>query len=670
MKDKRVYRYFACDFETTVFPEGQQQDSTEVWASACVEIGLTEDDVHVFHSIKETWEYFKSLKSNLICYYHNLKFDGSFWLNFLYFDLKFEPAATVYNETLKYQGTKVVWKDRTSMYNNTFAYHISADGMWYYIIIKVKDKIIELRDSYKLIPFSIKRIGKDFHTKHKKLDMEYIGKRYAGCEITEKEKEYIANDVLVLKEALEFMFENGHKKLTIGSCCLSEFKHIATDLPCQTYKDTFPDMYDMPLKLELYGANSVGQYIWRSYRGGWCYLKRGKENIQYNKGVTIDVNSLYPYVMHSSSGNRYPYGKPHFWSGNFIPQDAIADNRYFFIRIKTRFYLKKDYLPFMQIKGSMFYKATECLEDSDRRDLKTGEKMPYVIGFNKEIEDTRLTLTLTMIDFELLKEHYNLIDFEILDGCWFNSVLGIFDSYINKYMDIKKVSKGALRTLAKLFLNNLYGKMAASTDSSFKYAYIKAPNLLGFYRVTEFDRTPGYIPIGSAITSYARNYTIRTAQRNYKNFIYADTDSLHCEGDIKEIKGARIHHTDLGAWDLETQWDNAIFARQKTYIEHVTHEGYDRLDEAYYNIKCAGMPEQCKNIFIYSLDGKVPKEAKEKLLLEQKKFLYASKEDYDNDIVIKRTIKDFKKGLTIYGKLLPKMIEGGVLLTTTTYQML
>ena len=58
------------------------------------------------------------------------------------------------------------------------------------------------------------------------------------------------------------------------------------------------------------------------------------------------------------------------------------------------------------------------------------------------------------------------MDFEILDGCYFNSAIGIFDRYIEKYKKIKLESKGAKRELAKLFLNNLYGKMASSTDSS------------------------------------------------------------------------------------------------------------------------------------------------------------------------------------------------------------
>ena len=75
------------DFETTVY-EGQ--DSTEVWASASVE--LYTEDVKIFHSIAEQFDYFCSLKSNIICYYHNLKFDGTFWVSYLLVDLQMKQA--------------------------------------------------------------------------------------------------------------------------------------------------------------------------------------------------------------------------------------------------------------------------------------------------------------------------------------------------------------------------------------------------------------------------------------------------------------------------------------------------------------------------------------------------------------------------------------------------
>ena len=64
-----------CDFETTVY---KGQVSTEVWASASVE--LFTEDVMIFHSIGEQFDYFVSLNENICAYYHNLKFDGSLWL--------------------------------------------------------------------------------------------------------------------------------------------------------------------------------------------------------------------------------------------------------------------------------------------------------------------------------------------------------------------------------------------------------------------------------------------------------------------------------------------------------------------------------------------------------------------------------------------------------------
>ena len=116
----------------------------------------------------------------------------------------------------------------------------------------------------------------------------------------------------------------------------------------------------------------------------------------------------------------------------------------------------------------------------------------------------------------------------------------MFDPYIDKYAAIKMSSKGAKRESAKLFLNNLYGKLASSTDSSFKVAYVKEDGSLGFYTVAEHEKAPGYIPCGSAITSYARNFTIRAAQANYDHFIYSDTDSIHCNMNPLDVKGVKL----------------------------------------------------------------------------------------------------------------------------------
>lgn len=624
-------RIFVGDFETTVY-EGQT--STEVWASALVE--LNTENVLLFHSIDDTFDFLESI-GNVIVYYHNLKFDGSFWLYYLLHKPDYQQGLLTSEDGTRY------WMKPKDMPNKYFQYSISDMGQWYTVTIKTPKGTITLQDSLKLLPFSVRKIGKSFGTVHKKLEMDYTGYRYAGCEITDKEAKYIGNDVLVVKEALEIMYAEGHTKLTIGACCLSEFKKTYDSAD---YKIFFPQVYDVnvfekyDLELEDYDKEklTVGDYVHSSYRGGWCYVQEGKTNKLFYNGTTADVNSLYPSMMSSESGNKFPVGLPIFWKGNYIPEEALRSNKYFFIRIRTRFEIKKNKLPFIQIKHDIRYKATEMLKSS------------AVIINGEIIENEPVTMTMTMTDYELFLEHYKVDDsFQILDGCYFGAEVGIFDDYIEKYKKLKLESTGARRELAKLFLNNLYGKMASSTNSSFKFVDNDEQGL-HFMMQPEYNKTAGYIPIGSAITSYARNFTIRAAQKNYKHFIYADTDSIHCDITSDKFKGITVHDKNFCCWKLETCWDKAIFVRQKTYIEHVTHENQipvseiidketGKPKEPYYNVKCAGMPDVCKDKFIAQLKSG------------------------------EATLRDFKISLHIDGKLMPRQILGGTLLVETSYEM-
>lgn len=645
---KQPYLYLVGDFETTVY-DGQKE--TEVWASAVAIINDSTDTVLVHHSIDETFDYLQSLESNIVIYYHNLKFDGNFWLSYLLQRPDFSQAYTITQDNLG--NEEYHFLKENEMDNNTFKYVISDMGQWYSLTIKTRNHYIEIRDSLKLLPFALRKLGKDFKTKHQKLEMEYKGKRFSGCDITPDEMEYIKNDALVLKECMEIMFSEGHNRLTIGSCCLSEFKQL---IGRDDYKIFFPDLTQFSIDPSVYSYGNADAYIRRSYKGGWCYLQKDRANTIVHNGTTADVNSLYPSVMSGESGNKYPVGQPHFWSGNYIPEKALADNKYYFVRIKTRFFLKPNKLPFIQIKSSRYYRPNECLITSDIYNPKTGKYSPYY----KDSTGKHLayvTLTLTMTDYELIKQHYDLVGCTILDGCYFGSEVGIFDPYIDKYRKQKMESTGARRQIAKLFLNNLYGKMASSTDSDFKVAFLDEDGIVHFKTQHSNDKEAGYIAIGSAITSYARHFTITHAQKNYEHFIYADTDSIHCDCSPSELVGLRIDDNAFCAWKLESCWDDAIFVRQKTYIEHVTHENLLPVDAPYYNIKCAGMPERSKKLFERQLLGKsVTKD--EQLTDDERKFLSVS-----------RTLADFKVGLRVPDKLIPKRIRGGVVLVDSWYEM-
>lgn len=633
---------FACDFETTIY---SGQERTDVWAAACV--ALHSEEVRIFGNITDFFQFFVNMRKTVRLYFHNLKFDGNFMLDALMYKWGYRPAY------LRLQNGEVKEISDKDMLPKTYKYTISTMGQWYKIIIRTnKYKTIEIYDSLKLLPFSLKVLGKNFGTKHQKLEMEYKGFRFPDCPRTLEEDQYISNDVLVLKEALEIMFSQGHNALTIGSECLKTYKGM-TDDGLGKWESYFPNIYDIP------GAEglSAGEWIRKSYKGGWCYLRKGCSGVAVYNGTTADVNSLYPSMMHSMSGNYYPVGNPHFWIGDFIPSDATVEDRYYFLHIRTGFELKPGKLPCIQIKNSAMYKPNEWLENS----LIDGKyrEIPGPDG----VMDSTVDLYVTVSDWELIKEQYDLWDTEIIDGCWFRAKIGIFDEYIDKFAKIKKeATDKCTRTIAKLFLNNLYGKMAMSTDSSFKFAEPSNGSFV-FRDIHANDKRPGYIPCGSAITSYARCFTIRAAQANYygKNkpgFRYADTDSIHCDLPPEKIVGIKVHDKDFCCWKLESSWDSAVFVRQKTYIEHVTHNELVPVDP-YYDIKACGMPAKSKSLLLSSMTGTA--KMAECKAVEELRFLFR------NGKRIIRNYDDFTVGLKVPGKLRPVRIPGGVVLQDTFF---
>lgn len=658
-KFKKIkFKEYSADFETTVYPG---QTSTEVWAAAQIALDAPDDPefVEIDTSIDDFMERVdkRLYNDHIRLYFHNEKFDGSFIMNYI---LNHSERYTLWG-VQSASGWTLTEGKQWELPEGYFTYSISKEGLWYHITINRHGHILQIVDSLKLLPFSVSTIGKSFGTKHKKLSMEYEGERHAGDEITDEEKAYIANDVLVVKEALNFMHEQGHNKMTIGGCCLAEFKSTYDDESWQMY---FPDLYHLPEAFFTEipeGYESWGDYIRDSYHGGWCYVVPEKAGLEYHIGTTADVNSLYPSMMHSDSGNRYPVGLPTYFKGE-IPEEAKGEDKYYFVRIRTRFKIKPLMLPTIQIKNnSPMYNPREWLLSSDHWDKKKKCYVDHVSLFGERIE-CRPELVLTMTDWELMQEHYDLYDTEIVDGCYFDAVVGIFDSYIDKYAEIKMKSKGALRTLAKLFLNNLYGKFATSCDSSYKVCYLNEDGALRFYDVEAHDKEPGYIPIGSAITSYARRFTITAAQANYHGpdkpgFIYADTDSIHCDLTPDEIVGAPEHPTKFNHWKYEAQWDYGKFLRAKTYVEHVVGEDREPVDP-YYNLKCAGMPDHAKDLFIKS----ITKDYEEIEKLDEDEQEFVREEHTWDDFKL-----DAKNPLVVPGVLKAHNVPGGVLLKKSCY---
>lgn len=587
---RKDFLYLVGDFETTVY---DGQTSTEVWASAITAVGNTDPEkVVVLHSLPETMEYLFKLKQDIIIYYHNLKFDGSFILDYLCRQKKFKLWS---------DGKKLVKtpKGKFDLPSGFWTYTVSDMGVWYGIAIAYKGKIIEFRDSYKILPFSVEKIGHDFDTQHRKKTMEYKGKRYAGCEISPSEEEYIKSDVLVMSEAIAIARKEGITGVTIGSTCLAEWKRLRYGIG---KRDEIDYMFRMDFPIL---PDDIERDIRRGYKGGWCYVnKYGK----FTNGMTADINSSYPYQMHGRSGQYYPIGYPERIDkiGKNVSRETIE-----FYVVKFSFSLKSGKLPCIQIKGDPRFDGTEWLKESGQ-----------TLGCDNVVE-----MVFSDIEWAFIKDHYHIENFQFIRGYRFKAVRGLFDTYIDKWMKVKQTSTGARRAIAKLMLNNLYGKFAASDISDYKYFYIGKRDSLSSYVVEERQQEPGFIPIGGMITAYARMYVIRAAEKNFETFCYCDTDSIHCAG---KIEGIPIHESDLGAWKIESEWDAGFFSGQKRYIERVGEK---------YILRCAGLGKETKANFINGL--------------KSGKF----------------TIEDFKSGLELEGNLKAHIITGGTVLEEKTFKM-
>lgn len=518
---------YAMDFETTTDPT-----DCRVWAYGICEIGNEKN--YIYGNCLDDfmkWSYEQAKKNkNLTGYFHNLKFDGEFILCWL-FENSYKHVT-----------------ERKELEARTFTTLISDKGEFYSIEIcfEVKGKTkkkFKIIDSLKILPFSVDVIAKGFNLEITKLEIDYDEKREIGHELTNHEIDYLRNDVQIVAEALHVLFSQDLKKMTQGSNALYDYKKIVTP---KKFEKWFPvPDYDHDIR--------------QSYKGGFTYLNPKYKEIDVASGVVLDVNSLYPSVMYYSP---LPYGEGKFFNGKYEP-DKIYN---IYVQMLTcQFELKPGHIPTIQLRNNLSFNPTEYLSSSYGEDI---------------------TLCLTSVDLELFLEHYNVYNLEYHSGWKFKSTIGLFKDYIDKWYKVKTEStlngNNAMRTLAKLMLNALYGKFALNPNVQSKIPYYESGGIEYIMGEKE-TRNPIYIPVSTFITAYARYETISSAQKVYDRFIYADTDSLHLIGDdLPEC--LEVDPVALGAWKHESTFSRARFLRHKSYIEEI---------DGKLHITCAGMPERC-----------------------------------------------------------------------------
>lgn len=568
---------FVADFETTTNP-----DDCRVWAYAICEVGNSEN-VIVGTTIDDFMKWCRDQKENHIVLFHNLKFDGQFIMHWLF-----------------HNG----YKHTTDPYardTNTFNTLISDKGLYYQIevVFYKKGKNISkvvFQDSLKLIPMSVDAIAKTFKMEINKLSIDYTSHNNLppGSPLTPEEEEYIKHDVQIVAKAVDYFYSQGLNKMTIGSCALEEYKKLIK-------KRNFKRYYPTP---------KYHEDVRQSYRGGFTYLNPKFAGKTIKNGVVLDVNSLYPSVMYFET---LPFGTPIYFNGEYKDDPIYPLYTQMF---RCQFELKPGKIPTIQDKFTGMFKQNEYLTSSG---------------------DEVVPLCLNSVDLKLFFEHYNVYNYEPISGWKFKSTQGLFTDYIDKWsnnkIQAKKDGNHGLYLISKLFLNSLYGKFGSDNKVKSKIPYLGEDDVIHF-KDSEVEEKDGvYIAMASFITSYARLKTITAAQKvmdNYNEgkskiqFVYADTDSLHCSSpDFELPEGLDIDDTKLGAWKYESKFNKAKFLRQKCYIENSTEDIENESPEYELKITVAGMPKGC--------------------------YPYV-------------TFNNFKIGASYKGKMQPKMVKGGVVL--------
>lgn len=488
-----------------------------------------------------------------VTYFHNLGFDGSFIIDWL----------------LRHGYT---WVKRNPK-KHEFTSLIDATGKFFSITVSYEGRMTEYRDSYKKLPMRVAQVARAFHQEESKGSIDYEAPRPTGYSPTEEEWDYIRRDVMIVARALRETLAEGMTALTIGSDSLREYKSTLGGE--KSFRKLFPVL-----------SPDTDNEIRAAYRGGFTYASTRTAGAVVGEGSVYDVNSLYPYVMHE---RPLPYGHPEGFTAG-PPSEGLWTAC---VSFTAR--LKDDYIPCIQVKHNTFFNSTE-----------------YV----REISEP-VTLSVTSVDWSLWNDHYDIEVIEWMGGFSYRARVGMVEDYIDKWMGVKAQSSGGRRTIAKLFLNSLYGKFAKNTNVTGKYPVLE--NDVVRLRLGEYEQCePTYTPLGIFVTAWARDYTVRTAQKNYDRFLYADTDSLHVIG-REPLIDVDVHPTRLGAWKHECDFERAIFVRAKQYSEVID----DKPDT-----HVAGLPRTvAANIFP----------------------------------------EDMLHDCTWYGKLVPRRVRGGVVLQETTF---
>ena len=346
--------------------------------------------------------------------------------------------------------------------------------------------------------------------------------------------------------------------------------------------------------------------IYKWYGGGITFVNE-KFRGEFTENLTfIDINSSYP--AQQVKDINVPYGNPQIGDNKDYPF------KFYKLTPKKTIYNKTG-LPFL------------FNELSSKREYLSTLKKNQIFRF------TSLSYNNFLKFYKADKEDYTLK----VEYCFKQIPIStFFKSFVEKWYDIKETAAEnndvILKMIAKLFMNNVYGKLGTKIVRDSK---IWNQHKSNWEKYTKFLNAEYYLPLAVAITELARMDLVNAVDNNYENCLYGDTDSLCFQNFKKWDHNIELHKSKIGCWGIDFDDGYGVFRRAKQYM---------LLNESSYKLAYAGINF---NRFI------LPDNELNDLTVVEKEYK-------------KITLLDFMQGKKINNQLTPyRLLGDGLILTDT-----
>ena len=421
---------------------------------------------------------------------------------------------------------------------------------------------VEFRDFMKLIPGGLAKLLKDLDVRDKngtpirKLTMEY--QAVNTINLTDEEIAYCKTDVKGLFYAIK-QFNEMIESQSNGECSIfgknTNLMTAGGFAKRELLRSLYPHITKPRNRIKAYQRQhpiTEAQDKWvrenHLYRGGISYvnpLYKGK--LLTRTMYRYDVNSEYPYSMASINDLIGSPQKLDYEAYKKLPKEE-----------KSRYEV---ILALNYVYGEVKHNMLGMWYDPFRRD------------FVDTINEEGLHLIYER-EFNEMLNWYDNVEYSIEYVILLTKGKKVYAPFvINNYANKAQAKKDGNKTLqmvSKLLLNSSYGKLAERIERiSGHYELNEENGAIHFVRdKVEVDtKSVMSVFVGALITAYARTFILSKIREvcgdDVKhNFIYIDTDSIHCFNDY-----AKADAYSLGGLKLEAKCMACKYILPKTYID-------------------------------------------------------------------------------------------------------